>query len=46
MPLACYRRSIKGVIDGDKAQIEERADLFNELRCFDKESDERIRGQA
>ena len=35
MPLACYRRSIKGVIDGDKAQIEERADLFNELRCFD-----------
>ena len=35
MPLACYRRSIKGVIDGDKAQIEERANLFNELRCFD-----------
>ena len=35
MSLACYRRSIKGVIDGDKSQIEERADLFNELRGFD-----------
>lgn len=34
MPFARYRCSVKGVIDGDKAQIEERADLFNELRGF------------
>ena len=35
MPLTCHCRSVKGVIDGDKAQIEERADLFNELGSFD-----------
>ena len=34
MPFARYRRSVKGVIDGDKTQIEERTDLFNELRGF------------